>query len=187
MITTALLRNAFEYFAKFPMHDGVLKSFTISESASFGAEYTAFKDSITNMEEKSLIPGIPDYVFGVDEESVKKRIKEITGTFLFVDYGATTIERDKYRTNSESFLLAITVATPLPAGRYDNVETLFIGDQALDYIRQILERMEEDSRNSPFLQHVTFPTEISPFYARELFNSVGFTMMFSRKGVGLLE
>lgn len=187
MITTSLLRNTFEYFAKFPLHAGVMKSFNVTTSTHFAQEYAAFRATIQNLPEHSILPGIEDYVFGVDEDLAKKRIQELSGFYLFVDYGSLTTERDQYRVKNDSLLIAITVAIPIKPESIDNIEAVLYADQALDYLRQIRSRMLTDSRDSPFLQQLTFPNEITPFFARELQNSTGFTMLFSREGIGLID
>jgi len=187
MITTSVIRDAFEYFAKFPDHAGVMESFNITTSSHFEEEYAAFKTTIENLDEHSIIPGIKDYIFGVDEDLVKKRIQDVSGFYLFVDYGSLTSERDQYKVKRESMLLAITVAIPRDLGSLDHVEAVLYADQALDYIRQIRNRMISDQRDSPFLQQLTFPNEITPFFARELQSSTGWTQLFSREGIGLLE
>ena len=186
MIQTALLRDTFEYFAKFPDHTGVMKSFNLTESSHFEEEYAAFKDRILSLEEHSIVPGIKDYVFGADEELAKNRIQDITGFYLFVDYGNLTIDRDQHRTKKEEFLIAITVAIPLKPESIDHVEAMLYADMTLDFIRQIEERMISDSRDNPYLQHLTFPNEITRFFARELQNSTGFTMLFSQQGIGMM-
>ena len=182
-----MLRNTLEYFAKFPDHAGVMKLFNVTTSTHFEEEYAAFKDTIQNLSEHSILPGIEDYVFGVDEDLAKRRISELTGFYLFVDYGSLSSEKDEYQVKRDSLMIAITVAIPIKPESIDNVEAVLYADQALDYLRQIHDKMLEDSRNSPFLQQLTFPNEITPFFARELQHSTGFTMLFSREGIGLME
>lgn len=186
MIQTSLLRDTFKYFAKFPKLEGVLESFNMSKSLYFEEEYAALKEEITSLEENSLLTGIPDYVFGVNEDQVVKRIETIEGYFLFVDYGNITSERnEEYKVKSESFNIGITVARPVKGTYVDQADAIIHADQALDFLRQIREKMLEDSRCSPLLQHLTFPNEITPFFARELFEATGFSMLFSFNGVGL--
>lgn len=187
MIQTSLFRETFKYFAKFPLLAGVKESFNVSTSTLFEEEYNALRDEIDALEVHSLLPGIPDYIFGVDQDLVEKRINAIEGYYLFVDYGSINNERDSFRTRTNNMLIAVTVAFPIKPATYDNVEAILLADQALDFIRQIYYRMEEDSRDKPFLQHLTFPNEITPFFARELQHSTGFTMIFTKSGIGLFE
>lgn len=180
MITTSLFRDTFEYFAKFPLQEGVLKLFNSDSSTLFADEYPAFKAKIEGMAEHSILPGIKGYIFGVDRELVMKRVKELNGFYLFVDYGNMSSERDNYQVKEDTFLIALTVAIPRDPDSLDNIETLLLAEKALDYIGQIKRKMLLDQRDSPFVQHLTFPNEITPFFARELENSTGSTMLFSK-------
>jgi len=188
MITTSALRDTFEYFAKFPLHAGVMEMFNNTTSSYFEEEYPAFRTKIQDMAEHSLVPGISDYVFGVNEKLVKQRIQRIDGFYLFVDYGSMSDERDEYKVKKQSLMIAITVAIPRDPESIDDIEALLYADQALDFIRQIRARMLSDQKEGcGLLQHLTFPNEITPFFARELQNSTGWTLLFSRQGVGLIE
>jgi hypothetical protein len=182
---TTLLQETFKYFAKFPAFAGVNKNF--NTSASQFSEYSPFKTEIQNLTEKELIPGIEDYVFGVNEDMVKRRIEDITGIYLFIDYGAinsdqetdANVEQDEFRT-------AVTVAWPIKQGELDAVETMFMHQLTLDYIVQIKEKMRQDSRSHHLVKRVSWPIEINPWFARELMNSTGWSMLFSQKGVELV-
>lgn len=185
MIDLTLFRDTFEYFARFPMRSGVLKSFNLEESSLFADEYPAFKAQIENMEEHSLLPDIENYVFGVNREIVIKRVKEFTGFYLFVDYGNLSTERDERRVKTDSLMIAISVAIPRDPASMDNVESLLIGEKALDLMGKITNRMIADSRNSPYVQRLSFPNETTPFFAPELENSTGFTKIFSSNHIDL--
>ncbi|MFH0757331.1 MAG: hypothetical protein V2B15_08600 [Bacteroidota bacterium] len=185
MITTSLFRDTFEYFARFPLHAGVMEAFNLEASDLFTEEYPAFKAKIENLAEKSLIPGIQDYIFGVDRELVIKRVQDLDGYYLFIDYGNMASERDEYKVKKETLLIAVTVAIPRNPDSMNHIEAVLMADQALDYIRQIRARMLADQRDSPFIQHLTFPNEITPFFARELENSTGFTLLFSKELVDM--
>lgn len=182
---TKLLQDTFKYFAKFPAFSGVEKNFNTSSSRF--SEYDSFQDEIQDMDEKDLIPGIEDYIFGVNEDMVKRRIQDITGIYLFVDYGSINSDREgDARWEMDEFRIAVTVAYPIKEGSLDAVETMFMHQLTLDYIRQIKLKMHEDSKKNVMLQHVSWPLEINPWFARELMSSSGWSMLFSRTGVGLI-
>ena len=63
------------------------------------------------------------------------------------------------------------------------VEQVFMADEALIMLLQIRSFMEADSK-CPFVNHLTFPTEITPFFARELSDSTGWTMVFKKRTIG---
>jgi hypothetical protein len=177
------LQDIFTYFAKFPQKAGVLELFNRSASDHFPA-YASLKTGISALDPHSLIPGIQDYVFGIDEQSIKKRIEEISGTYLFVDYGNIASQEDNLKRRTDEILIAITVATPLHINALDMVEQVLLADQALDYLLQIMAIMRQDSRCSPFVKQLTFPVEITPFLARELSDSTGWTMVVKKSELG---
>ncbi|MDA3824131.1 MAG: hypothetical protein PF450_16175 [Bacteroidales bacterium] len=188
MISASLIRDTFEYFAKFPELAGVLKSFNRpSGSKLYPTDYSDFKTKIESLDPNSLIPGIKDYVFGVNEDLAMNRIKEFRNFYLLVDYGSLSTDEDsEYKVKSDSFLMAVTVAIPLIQNSYDEVEALLLADQALTYLQQIRTQMISDKTCS-LLKHIEFPSEITPFFSRELLNSIGFTMLFTKMGIGLLD
>jgi len=187
MIHTSLIRDTFEYFAKFPDLAGVLKSFNRSSGSKlYPADYQEFKAKIEVLDPNSQIPGIKDYVFGVNEELAMKRIKEFSDYYLLVDYGSVSTDEDQeYKTKTDTFLMAVTVAVPLLSTSYDEVEALLHADQALTYLQKIRSQMLAD-KNCNLLKHIEFPSEITPFFSREMLNSIGFTMLFTKMGIGLL-
>ena len=188
MIDTTLIRNTFEYFAKFPALSGVLKAFNRPDGSKFyPTEYAAFQTKIENLDPKELLPGIKEFVFGAEEALAMKRIKELTDFYLLIDYGSlSTVEGAEYRVKTDSFLLAVTVAIPLIRESYDEVEAVLLADQALTYLQAIRAQMIAD-KNCNLLKYVEFPTEITPFFSRELLSSIGFTMLFTKVGIGLLK
>ncbi len=184
---TTLLQDTFKYFAKFPAFAGVQKNFNVSESKRFGTDYSNFQTSIDNLDEKDLIPGIADYIFGVDEDMVKRRIQSISGIFLFVDYGAINIDQEGdalYEMNE--FRIAITVAFPIKENTLDPVETMLMHQTMLDYMAQIKDKMRQDKKKIDLIKEIKFPLEINPWFSRELMNSSGWSMLFSRQGVGMV-
>ena len=67
------LRDIFLYFAKFPKKGGVLELFNQDES-EFYPDYAPQKAEIEALETHSLVPALKEFVFGVNEDSEKKRI-----------------------------------------------------------------------------------------------------------------
>jgi hypothetical protein len=180
----SLLKDTFVYFAKFPDRTGVLRSFNRETSTYTG--YDAFKAEINALTVHSLIPGILDYIFGIDEATVLKKINEVKGRYMFIDYGAVTISRDNVNRQYHEFQLAVTVAEPIDTESIDFAEEVLLGDEMLANIKVIRDRMLADQREIPWLKDLTFPNEITPVFMRELNNSVGWTMMFRKAGYDLL-
>lgn len=177
------LRDIFIYFAKYPQKAGVLELFNRVESDLY-PDYAVLKAEIEALETHSLIPGIQEFVFGVNEDSVKARIVELDGTYLFIDYGHIMTTEDQYDRHFDEMLISLTVATPYKIEKLDMVEQVFMADAALEMLLQIRSLMLADSE-CPFVKHLTFPTEITPFFARELSDSTGWTIVFKKRGVEL--
>lgn len=182
-----LLQDTFKYFAKFPLMSGVNKNFNVTSSNRFGTDYTDFQNEISTLEETELIPDIEDYIFGVDEDMVKRRVQDVTGIYLFIDYGAINKNLETTaNVEMDSLVMAVTVAFPVNENELDAVETMLMHQQTLNYISQIKNKMKEDSKKTRLVDKITFPVEITPWFARELMNSSGWTMQLSYKGPGLV-
>lgn len=179
----SLLKDTFLYFAKYPEHGGVMKNFNRDTSVLDG--YSSFKTDASNIPVKSIIPDITDYVFGIDETTVIKKIKEIAGEYMFLDYGNIPMSHDGIRENTE-FLIALHVARPMNVKGLDFAEEIVLADEMLEHIKTIRDHMKDDQRNNPFVKHLSHPHEITPFFARELSNSVGWTLLFRIKGIEIL-
>lgn len=179
------LKDILVYFAKFPAKNGVLELFN-KESSSVFSSYASLRTEIANLATHSLVPGITQFIMGLDEKTISARIHEVSGTFLFIDYGHITSQRDSFDRQNDRLMIALTVATPLAKESMDLAEQVLLSDQNLDYLLQIRDLMKEDSRCNPFVQQLSFPNEITPFYARELSDSVGWTMVFEKTGIELV-
>jgi len=173
------------YFAKYPLKAGALKLFNKDTSDRFTG-YDELKAQITALSTHSLVPGITDYLFGLDEATLKQKISAVTGSYLFVDYGHISSDRDHLNRQNDRILIAITVATPLIQGSMDLVEQILLADENLDLLLQVRDIMYEDSRHHPFVQQLSFPNEITPFFAKELSDSTGWTMVLQKTGIGLV-
>lgn len=194
-MNATLIRDTFKYFAKFPLLAGVQSNFNKSDSSYFpplegaggGGSYATLKAEIAALTTHSLIPGITDYVFGVDETVVKKRIEQINGIYLFVDYGnISDMLSGEPKVETGELIIAVTVARKTPLDGFDTIESLLLADKTLEYISTIKDTMKTDSKSVAYVKPMTFPAEISPWFARELFNSCGWTMTFRKKGVHLI-
>lgn len=173
------------YFAKFPLKAGTLKMFNKTSSETFSG-YAALLAQFSQITPHSLITGLNDYVFGLDEASISRCISNVDGSYLFIDYGHITSDRDNYDRQNDKILLALTVATPLKQDSMDAVEQMMMAQRNLDMLLEIRDIMKADSRCNPFVQQLTFPHEITPFFSRELSDSSGWTMVFQKAGIGLV-
>lgn len=181
-MNTTLLQDTFLYFAKYPAHLGVMKFFNKN---SADPAYVALKESCQVLPVKDKFPEITDYIFGVNETSVKRKIESIKGIYLFVDYGNINSAEDIRNVKHDTFHMAVTVAQPTSSSSFDLAEELVISDKLLTIISSIRNEMRQD-KEDPFVRRIIFPNDITPFFARELSNSYGWTLMFQLKGVDLV-
>lgn len=185
-----LLRDAFLYFAKFPDYTELQKLFKRQPGTSAFSDYSALKAEIEAFaeEERNLIPAIKKLVFAPDEERLKKQIEDVgDGIFMLVDYGNIDTGQDatlKYKTDNMGF--ALTIARCKKPENMDVPELMLIGDETLNIIRQIREQMIADQQCSPFMRQILFPHQIVPWFARDLQNSHGWTMVMQRQGIEML-
>lgn len=180
-----LIQDTFKYFAKFPLKAGVMKNF--SKDSSLFTGYDTLKTTMTALTPHSLITNLDEYVFGNDLMSVTKRIEQINGIYLFVDYGNVydyLIEPQK--TEQAEFVISVTIARKTVAGDLDTIDKILLSDVTLGMISALKNIAHYDANHTIFLKNLTFPVDISPWFAQDLFNSTGWTMLFKMKGVHLV-
>ncbi len=175
-----LMEDIFLYFARYCTPQVVGAFFPSSGDQAYEA-LRAAAESIAG----GLCPDIMDYIFGVNEDTVARRISEVQGIYLFVDYGNITSTEDLRNVKSDEFALAVTVAMPTSSNMMDMAQELILSDKLLSILASIREDMRRDESDS-FVSRLLFPNEITPFFARELSNSYGWTMMFKMKGIDWL-
>lgn len=181
-----LIRDTFTYFARFPQLAGVLKNF--QRAAKDPADdYDTFRASITSLDPHSLISGLTDYVFGDDVLSIHKRIENISGIYLYVDYGNindTLLEPMK--TEQGEFTIAVTIAKKTQPDDLDPVQQIIIADTTMAMLSRLKDIAKAEANHNRFLKNLTFPLDIIPWFAPALFNSLGWTMTFKVRGVHLI-
>lgn len=177
-----ILQSVFLFFARYPDHIGVMKNFN---KTSPPKNYVDFQKEARELPLKNLLPEISDYVFGVTDAAVKKRIQAITGTYLFVDYGNIRTTRNDQKVKTDSLDISVTIAKPLSSNFIDAMEEILMVDRHLELLSTIREDMLLN-KEDPFVKLLTFPTEILPFSSAELNNSYGFSMIFQLQGVQMI-
>ncbi len=168
------LSDIYCYYAKFTS-DRMRLFNKITEDEA----YNVFRKRVENLPEPIL--DLKHYVFGLNENNVKKQIESFGDYYLFVDYGAVHIDKNSNQVQEDSFLLAITVAKAFNEDSSDYADEILMGDKALEYLRKIQLQMEKDQKCSPFLKYISFPVEATPFIAKDLANSIGWTLSFQTK------
>lgn len=175
-----ILKKLFEYFSDFVPVDALNRIFM----ASTGTAYDTFKTAVLARPSAARIAGLKDFVFGIEAESVQKRISAVTGTYLFVDYSTVTTTVDpKVDVKTDVFHVAVTVATPQPTDQ-DQVAEVLSQDNCLQIISTIRAKMRDDQDSD--IDWMRFPTSIQPFVSKALANSLGWTMEFDVVGVDIV-
>lgn len=176
-----LILSIYLYFARFPKFDSLLKTF--NKGTSTFAGYAAFKSSVTGLAINNLVPGIEDYVFGVNEKRIRKRIDTIGGYYLLVDYGNIEAVFSSQTGNTKNYFnIAVTVAHPVNADKMDDADEILISNQCLNYLKQIKDRIKTDDRET-LIKNLNSNYDAVPFVAPELNGSIGWTITLTHEGV----
>ena len=177
----SILKNLFLYYSRFVSKEAVKGVFLSGSSRDYEClmqEAMAVPDDWRN-------PNITDYIFGIDDQAVHKRISSVSGMFLFVDYssivssvdGAVDVKTDKFK-------VSITVASPTPED-HDQATELLRQDAALDAVSAIRRKMRDDIDEDTGAFRIAFPSTLQPFVAHALANSIGWSMEFEVQGVDM--
>ena len=178
-----IILDLFLYFAKFPEQSGVLSLFNKGRSDT--AMYSELKDKVTNLPIHSLNSSIQHYAFGVAFEAIQRRVSQLTGTYLFVDFGEIESQKPAL-TRQDSLSVAITVATKLSDYTGDLIEQTCASQTCLNQIVEIRNIMIKEQRERYFLKNISSSQTIVPFASKEL-SSLGWTIIFTTDGVDMLK
>lgn len=175
-----LLIELFLYFARFPAREAVLPLFNKGRSNIPG--YEELQKLVAGSPENPFVPQIENYVFSANLESISSRVNNLSGYYLFVDYGEIECSTDKNNCLTDQTRLAITVAYKLKEFSGDLIEQLLVSDQSLSYLTMIRNQMIKEQRERYWLKNLSKNHNVVPFVAREL-SSIGWTMLFNREGI----
>ena len=176
-----ILYTTLEYFSRFVSRDALDRFFF----ASSGQEYDEMRREIEKQPDDWRFPELTDFIFGIDENAVKTKITQVSGCYLFVDYSGVKSSVDRLDVKTDLFHVAVTVAMPHPNDE-DQFANMLGMDECLEIISGIRDLMRHDTDTELHLQWLQFPTSISPFVAKELSNSFGWTMEFDITGTDMI-
>lgn len=170
-----MILSLLKYFARYPQKAGVLSMFANQESIML--EYNELILHIKNLPDP-LIPEIGSYVFGQSHDTVKKRVDNITGIYLFVDFGEFSSSRDSRNSILDTQKIAITIATKLSESA-DMVEEAIASNITLHILSKLRRHLISDaeSRTIFWMESMSPNHDIIPFVSPE-FKSIGWTIMF---------
>lgn len=177
-----LLHDALKYFAKFPQRTAVLEMF--NKGVSSLPAYDALKAEIEGLPPgmHTLFPEIQGFIFDVTEDTVVEKVNNLSGIFMFVDYGDARTELfGPAKVRQHFFTLALTIAQRVTPTDYDNIERLIISDDMHTLLHRVVAVMEKDS--NPFCKRITFPATATPEVARVNFQAIGWTVKLELKTI----
>ena len=178
-MNTSLLIDLFLYFGRFPACEAIAPLFNKGKSNIPG--YDDLHAAILALGDGAIVPEIANYVFGPNFDAVSSRVNNLTGYYLFVDYGEIDCNTDSSNRITDSARLAITVAYKLKEFSGDLIEQLIVSDRCLSYLTTIRNRMISEQRERYWLKDVSRNHTLTPFIARDL-SSIGWSMLFNREG-----
>ena len=95
------------------------------------AAYRALKDEVLADTSDHRLQGLTDFVFGADADKLTKRITDIRGTYLCVEFSTVNSTIDpQVDVKTDLIRVGVTVATPHP-DNYDLVATAIDQDKTL--------------------------------------------------------
>lgn len=176
-----IIKDLFHYFSDFVPVDVLDRLF----HASTGSDYDTLRSAAASRCSERRIPIIRDFIFGIEAESLQKRISQVTGTYLFVEYSTITSTVDEQvDVKTDAMHVAVTVAAPQNTDQ-DQAAELLNQDRCLEVLAAIRREMRDDI-DGDAVRWMRFPTSIQPFVAKALANSMGWTMEFDVAGVDIV-
>lgn len=179
-----MILDLLRYFARFPKKEGVVSMF--ANGSSDFIQYAELLGYVKKLPEP-IMPELENLVFGQSYDYVKKRVDNITGNYLFVDFGEFTSSRDTHNSILDSQKLAATIAMKV-SDSADIVETAIASEITLSLLAELRKRLIFDSRSEdlPWLDKISENHDIIPFVSSE-FKSIGWTLMFSSAATDLFN
>lgn len=128
-----MILDLFRYFARFPKKEGVVSMF--ANGSSDFIQYAELLEYAKNLPEP-IMPKLENLVFGQSYDYVKKRVDNITGNYLFVDFGEFTSSRDARNSIIDQQKLAVTIAMKV-SDSADMVETAIVSEMTLSLLAEL--------------------------------------------------
>lgn len=176
-----IIKDLFNYFSDFVPAAALGELF----HASTGTAYDTFRAAAAARTSQRRIAQIQDFIFGIEAESLQKRISQVKGLFLFVEYSTITSSIDTVvDVKTDVMHVAVTVAAPQDTEQ-DQAAELLNQDNCLAILSTIRSAMRDDI-DSDNVRWMRYPTSIQPFVAKALANSMGWTMEFDVAGVDIV-
>lgn len=178
----SILRNSFLYFARFLTQDALEAAFRLSS----GDKHQQLLDQVSTLPTDRQIPAIKDFIFSINKETVQKRIDNVKGTYMLLEYSTVSSKiNQSVDVKTDSFRVALTIACPRPQDQ-DNATEMIWQDELLDIISEIRQHMRNDLDTEASVWWFSFPNTIVPIVASALGNSMGWAMEFDIMGTDIV-
>lgn len=168
-----IIIDLLKFFACIPAREGVEDIFSNGRSNLPG--YTELQEYIRTLP-APILPDIKSLVFGQSLEAVKRRVDKVPGTYLFVDFGEFSSDRNSSNSIEDTQRLAVTVAMKV-SNSADIIEETLVSDNTLDLLSYVRAYMLAYKNKYSWLDMLSMKHSIVPFESKEL-NSIGWTLMF---------
>ena len=178
-----MILDIFKYFGQFPQRQAVLDLFFSNRSEMAG--YASLKAYIETMSIHSRIPSISGFAFGENEASVKKHVLDLTGTFMYVDFGELSTTRDQKNSITNTFRMGVTIAMKTGV-TLDAIEYAIASDETMKLVQSMLQLMTSDQAENAWIKELSSDYETVPFDAPD-WQAHGWTILFNRKGADMLN
>ena len=177
-----LVKDLFKYFASFVPVRSLERIFQTPN----GGCYAGFMDECLSADSDRRLEGITDFIFGINSDKIVKRISDVRGIYLFVEYSRVTSSiNSKVDRKDDRFHVAVSVAAPQP-DNYDLVQSALDQDKTLTIISAIRRYMRDDDDPRRGLYWMDFPATLSVWSSKELANSYGWSMEFDIIGTDIV-
>lgn len=167
-----IITDTLKYFAQFVSKDVISDMFMMNNAPG----YAELKQQLLALPDDRVIPGIKCLIIGPDEDKVRERISDATGTYLFIDYGSATSYINGMDVKIDKLHMSITVATPTSEDT-DQPSLVLHQDTALQIMKTIRDAMRADSYDNPSMEWLPMEAStLTPFVAKALANSTGWML-----------
>lgn len=175
-----ILLQIFRYFCRFVPAE-VLRKMAVTPDY---AAMPGFNELITELSDKDPSAGmqqIDTFVFSANPDYVADRVRNSSGTVLFVEYGDAITGSNGM---SVGVNLAVTIAKPYNKGNNDNLSELIVANDMFNIVMHILSDMQaynDGCHCETFLS----PANISPVNPVSFYDRIGFTIFVQAQGFAI--
>lgn len=170
-----VIKDIFKYFAQFIPKAALQDMFLMNNATG----YADLKQELMELPDTRIIPDIKCFIFGPDEDSVRERISNAKGLYLFVDYTSATSYINSLDVKTDKMHIGITCAIPTPEDT-DQPSLVLHQDKTLSVLKTIRDAMREDSASDPSLEWLPMEAStITPFIAKAMAGSTGWVLEFN--------